>query len=103
MCVRRQIHHQARSNFANTIYGAKRLIGRKHDEPEVLQEMKLLPFRVVKVCVCVCVCVCVRCGTQPHMCGISDISMVCRMRLMVCVCVCVCACGRRRGVAWGTR
>jgi hypothetical protein len=61
MCVRRQIHHQARSNFANTIYGAKRLIGRKHDEPEVLQEMKLLPFRVVKVCVCVCVCVFV-CG-----------------------------------------
>lgn len=38
---------QARSNFQNTIFGMKRLIGRSFSEPEVQEEIKGLPFKVV--------------------------------------------------------
>ncbi len=38
----------ARSNYKNTVYATKRLIGKPFDEPEAQQEIKALPFKVVK-------------------------------------------------------
>jgi L1 cell adhesion molecule like protein len=38
---------QASSNPSNTVFDAKRLIGRKFDDPVVSAERKLLPFKVV--------------------------------------------------------
>eukprot|EP00624_Nannochloropsis_granulata_P001996 evm.model.NODE_19466_length_64249_cov_18.424255.11 len=39
----------ARSNYKNTIYATKRLIGKKYDEPDVQQEIQSLPFKVIKL------------------------------------------------------
>jgi molecular chaperone DnaK len=39
---------QAITNPENTIFAVKRLIGRKYDSPEVQQDIKVLPYRIVK-------------------------------------------------------
>ncbi len=39
---------QAITNFANTIFSIKRLMGRKFDEPTVEYDRKLLPYKIVK-------------------------------------------------------
>jgi heat shock protein 1/8 len=39
---------RASSNPENTIFGAKRLIGMKYDDPEVQKFIKLFPYKVVK-------------------------------------------------------
>lgn len=40
--------NQMVTNMKNTIYGFKRLLGRKYNDPYVQQELKYLPFRVVQ-------------------------------------------------------
>ena len=39
---------QAVTNAENTIYAAKRLIGRKFDSPEIKKDAKTLPYKIVK-------------------------------------------------------
>lgn len=39
---------QAVTNPENTVFGVKRLIGRKYDSPEVQKDMKILPYRIEK-------------------------------------------------------
>jgi len=39
---------QAITNPADTLYAAKRLIGRRFDSPEVQKAMSLCPFRIVR-------------------------------------------------------
>ena len=35
-------------NYENTVYDSKRLIGRNYDDPEIQNDMKLWPFKVIK-------------------------------------------------------
>jgi molecular chaperone DnaK len=39
---------QAITNPANTVFGVKRLIGRKYDSPEVQKDVKILPYSIKK-------------------------------------------------------
>ncbi len=39
---------QAITNPENTVFGVKRLIGRKYDSPEVQKDIKILPYRIEK-------------------------------------------------------
>jgi molecular chaperone DnaK len=39
---------QAVTNPENTVFGVKRLIGRKYDSPEVQKDVKVLPYRIEK-------------------------------------------------------
>lgn len=38
---------QAVTNSSNTLYGIKRLIGRRYDDPTVAKEQKMVPFKIV--------------------------------------------------------
>ena len=39
---------QAVTNPTNTVYGAKRLIGRNFDDPQVTKEMKMVSYKIVR-------------------------------------------------------
>lgn len=39
---------QAVTNPTNTVFGTKRLIGRKFDDPQTQKEMKMVPYKIVK-------------------------------------------------------
>lgn len=39
---------QAVTNPTNTVFGSKRLIGRRFDDPQTQKEMKIVPFNIVK-------------------------------------------------------
>ncbi|KAL6012719.1 hypothetical protein ACLOJK_003208 [Asimina triloba] len=39
---------QAVTNPTNTLFGTKRLIGRRYDDPQTQKEMKMVPFKIVK-------------------------------------------------------
>ncbi|KAJ6896112.1 heat shock protein 70 [Populus alba x Populus x berolinensis] len=39
---------QAVTNPSNTVFGTKRLIGRKFDDPQTQKEMKMVPYKIVK-------------------------------------------------------
>ncbi|GLJ51842.1 hypothetical protein SUGI_1101300 [Cryptomeria japonica] len=39
---------QAVTNPANTVFGTKRLIGRKFDDPQTQKEMKMVPYKIVR-------------------------------------------------------
>ncbi|KAJ4965012.1 hypothetical protein NE237_016861 [Protea cynaroides] len=39
---------QAVNNPTNTVFGTKRLIGRRFDDPQAQREMKMLPYKIVK-------------------------------------------------------
>nr|GMD85886.1 heat shock 70 kDa protein, mitochondrial [Ipomoea batatas]GMD92800.1 heat shock 70 kDa protein, mitochondrial [Ipomoea batatas]GME08204.1 heat shock 70 kDa protein, mitochondrial [Ipomoea batatas] len=39
---------QAVTNPTNTVFGTKRLIGRRYDDPQTEKEMKMVPYKIVK-------------------------------------------------------
>lgn len=39
---------QAVTNPTNTLFGTKRMIGRRFDDPQTQKEMKMVPFKIVK-------------------------------------------------------
>ena len=39
---------QAITNPTNTVFGTKRLIGRKFDDPQTTKEAKMVPYKIVK-------------------------------------------------------
>ncbi|KAJ6692300.1 HEAT SHOCK PROTEIN 70KDA [Salix purpurea] len=39
---------QAVTNPSNTVFGTKRLIGRKFDDPQTQKEMKMVPYKIVR-------------------------------------------------------
>jgi len=39
---------QAVTNPTNTVFGTKRLIGRKFDDPQTQKEMKMVPYKIVR-------------------------------------------------------
>ncbi|KAH9295073.1 hypothetical protein KI387_038661, partial [Taxus chinensis] len=39
---------QAVTNPANTVFGTKRLIGRKFDDPQTQKEMKMVPYKIIR-------------------------------------------------------
>jgi molecular chaperone DnaK len=39
---------QAVTNPTNTVFGTKRLIGRRYDDPQTQKEMKMVPYKIVK-------------------------------------------------------
>lgn len=39
---------QAVTNPANTVFGTKRMIGRRFDDPQTQKEMKMVPYKIVK-------------------------------------------------------
>ena len=38
---------QAVTNAANTLYGIKRLVGRRFEDPTVAKEQKMVPFKII--------------------------------------------------------
>ncbi|WP_192573178.1 Hsp70 family protein [Candidatus Hodgkinia cicadicola] len=73
--------NQMVTNMKNTIYGFKRLLGRKYNDPFVQQELRYLPYQVLQQAngslgikvwanwnwselLCVCVRACVFCKTR---------------------------------------
>ena len=41
--------NQQVTNIKNTIYGMKRLLGRKYNDPHVQRELKYLPYNVIEL------------------------------------------------------
>ncbi|KAL3614422.1 Heat shock 70 kDa protein A [Castilleja foliolosa] len=39
---------QAVTNPTNTVFGTKRLIGRRYDDPQTQKEMKMVPYKIIK-------------------------------------------------------
>ncbi|KAL5705525.1 hypothetical protein ACHQM5_023820 [Ranunculus cassubicifolius] len=39
---------QAVTNPTNTVFGTKRLIGRRYEDPQTVKEMKMVPYKIVK-------------------------------------------------------
>jgi heat shock protein 1/8 len=56
--------NQAAMNPINTVFDAKRLIGRKMDDPAIISDMKHWPFKVIG-----------KEGNKPHIQGIEFISI----------------------------
>eukprot|EP01026_Neomeris_dumetosa_P008548 TRINITY_DN1274_c0_g1_i1.p1 TRINITY_DN1274_c0_g1~~TRINITY_DN1274_c0_g1_i1.p1 ORF type:complete len:663 (+),score=119.32 TRINITY_DN1274_c0_g1_i1:134-2122(+) len=48
LLVGQRAKRQAVTNPTNTVYGTKRLIGRRYDDPQTAKEQKMVPFKIVK-------------------------------------------------------
>ena len=57
--------NQAAMNPINTIFDAKRLIGRKMDDPSIISDLKHWPFKVVG-----------KDGNKPHIQGIDNLNLI---------------------------